>query len=488
MKKLLLFSLIPILSFSQTQIGNDINGEAADDLSGASISLSKDGKVLAIGAIENDGNGTNSGHVRVFRFDSESWKQIGSDINGEKAGDRSGASVSLSYDGSVLAIGAIGNDGNGSNSGHVRVYSNISDTWQQVGDDINGETILDFSGQSISLSSDGTFLAIGSIYNDENGSNSGHVRIFNYVSEKWVQVGTDINGEAIDDWSSFSISLSSDGNVVAISAIQNDGKSIDVGHVRVYRNIAGIWTQIGSDIEGENTDDQSGWSVSLSSDGNIVAIGARNNDGNGNNSGHVRVYRNVSDQWVQIGEDIDGEAIDDYSGVSVSLSSDGNIVAIGARENDGNGNNSGHVRIYRNSSDSWKQIGIDIDGETAEEFSGISVSLSSDGSTVAIGAAQNFDNGFNSGQVRVYNLTEALSNKEFVQVDFSIYPNPTSEKITIHLNNEYQLKKVNLYNALGQLVKTENNNIISIEKMAKGNYFLEVVTNKGKTTKTIVIE
>ena len=49
---------------------------------------------------------------------------------------------------------------------------------------------------------------------------------------------------------------------------------------------------------------------------------------------------------MQLGEDIDGEAADDESGRSVSLSADGNIVAIGAYRNDGNGSNSGHVRVY----------------------------------------------------------------------------------------------------------------------------------------------
>jgi hypothetical protein len=56
-------------------------------------------------------------------------------------------------------------------------------------------------------------------------------------------------------------------------------------------------TQIGSDIDGEAQYDNSGGSVSLSSDGTIVAIGAYGNDGNGNNSGHVRVYQNVSGTW-----------------------------------------------------------------------------------------------------------------------------------------------------------------------------------------------
>ena len=49
------------------------------------------------------------------------------------------------------------------------------------------------------------------------------------------------------------------------------------------------WNRLGSDIDGENAEDRSGWSISLSSDGTIVAIGAYANDGNGNLSGHVKL-------------------------------------------------------------------------------------------------------------------------------------------------------------------------------------------------------
>ena len=51
-------------------------------------------------------------------------------------------------------------------------------------------------------------------------------------------------------------------------------------------------------------------------------------------------------RWVQLGADIDGVAVYDSSGRSVSLSADGSIVAIGAGGNDGTGSNSGHVRVY----------------------------------------------------------------------------------------------------------------------------------------------
>jgi len=69
-----------------------------------------------------------------------------------------------------------------------------------------------------------------------------------------------------------------------------DGTS-SPGFVRVYQNINGNWTKIGNNIYGEGNSDRSGRSISLSSDGTIVAIGAIANDGNGSNSGHVRVYQ-----------------------------------------------------------------------------------------------------------------------------------------------------------------------------------------------------
>ena len=60
----------------------------------------------------------------------------------------------------------------------------------------------------------------------------------------------------------------------------------------VYISIITSWTQLGQDINGETSgDDHSGF-VSLSSDGNIVAIGSRYNDANGSNSGNVRIYKN----------------------------------------------------------------------------------------------------------------------------------------------------------------------------------------------------
>jgi hypothetical protein len=333
--------------FAGEQVGVDIDGEAADDRSGRSVSLSADGTVVAIGGIENDGNGSNSGHVRVYQTDGTTWAQVGADIDGEAANNFSGSSVSLSGDGTVVAIGATNNSGNGSASGHVRVYQTDGTTWAQVGADIDGEAAFDSSGRSVSLSADGTVVAIGATDNSENGFQSGHVRVYQTDGTTWTQVGADLDGEAAFDFSGSSVSLSGDGTVVAIGATNNGGNGGASGHVRVYQTDGTTWTQVGADIDGEAADDRSGRSVSLSADGTVVAIGAYVNDGNGSESGHVRVYSTDGATWTQVGPDIDGETAGDRSGFSVSLSADGTVVAIGATNNSGNGSNSGHVRVFK---------------------------------------------------------------------------------------------------------------------------------------------
>ncbi len=489
MKKTLLLILIPFLGIAQTQIGSDINGEAAIDQSGYSISTSADGTIIAVGAPFNtNGSGFEAGHVRVYQNVTGVWLQIGADIDGELANDSSGHSVSLSADGTTLAIGAPYNDGNGSDSGHVRIYKNISGTWTQVGADINGEAIDDLFGYTVSLSADGSILAVGAPWNDGNGPKSGHTRIFQNIAGVWTQIGTDINGEATDDWSGWRVSLSANGSIVAIGALYNDGNGLDSGHVRVYQNIAGVWTQIGADINGESGTDLSGYSVSLSATGTIIAIGGRYNDGNGTNSGHVRVYQNSAGTWTQIGADINGEAANDQSGLSVSLSADGTVVAIGAPYNDGNGTDSGHVRIYKNNAGTWIQKGTDINGEATGDLSGLRVSLAANNNTVLIGAPYNAGNGTESGQARVYDLTAILSSNSFVQANFIVYPNPTSDVLTIELQNNLELQKVTFYNTLGQVVKTATTAIINVADLAKGNYYVEVLTNQGKATKTIIVE
>ena len=490
---ILLISVVTVEAQEWAQIGADIEGEAAYDWSGHSVSLSSDGSILAIGTPYNDANGPNSGHVRVFKNISGTWTQIGADIDGDTEEDWFGFAVSLSSDGTTVAIGAPYNAGSGGPySGHARVFKNISGTWTQVGEDFDGEEEQGLNGWSVSLNSDGSIVAIGArSQNGENGSNSGKVRIYQNISGTWSQIGADIDGEAVGDWSGHSVSLSSDGSIVAIGATRNNGS---VGHVRVYQNLSGTWSQIGADIDGEFANDRFGHYVSLSSDGSILAIGALRHNGN---SGHVRVYQNLSGTWSQIGADINGEATGDFSGISVSLSSDGSIVAIGASGNNGNGSDSGHARIYKNTSGEWIQVGTDIDGENANDESGYSVSLSSDGSIVAIGALRNSDYEYWSGHTRVFN-NSLLSIPSFQQQDVFIYPNPTNGILSIRLLNALDSfgtnsdQKIIISDLNGkELIKKtsiKQSNIIDLSKLESGLYLISIQNNNGQFVRSKIIK
>jgi len=404
-----------------TKLGSTIYGEAAGDYFGYSVSLSNDGTIMAVGAIYNDGTGTDSGHVRVYEYSSGSWSQLGLDIDGEAAGDYSGISVSLSNDGTILAVGAIYNDGNGSNSGHTRVYEYSSGSWSQMVE-IDGEAAGDAFGLSVSLSGDGTILAIGAIFNDGVGSNSGHVRVYQFSSGSWSQM-FEIDGEAAGDSFGSSVSLSNDGTTLAVGAIFNDGVGTDSGHVRVYEYSSGSWSQMGSDIDGEAAGDAFGISVSLSNDGTTLAIGAISNDGGGSDSGHVRVYQFSSGSWSQMVE-IDGEAAGDSFGRSVSLSNDGTILAVGAHLAN---NSTGVVRIYQFSSGSWTKIGSDIEGSGLGSIFGFAVSLSRNGKIVAACEPENDTNGTDRGAVRVYTIindlvqASSLSNSVYINGDTEIF-------------------------------------------------------------------
>ena len=145
----------------------------------------------------------------------------------------------MSGDGSTVAIGAYGNDGSAGGAGHTRIffYNQGIDNWIQMGGDIDGEATNDFSGHSVTLSRDGTTVAVGAYGNDVSGSNSGHVRVFKYhqIDSSWVQMGEDIDGEAAGDFFGYgTISLSEDGRKVAIGAMFNDGNGPDAGHTRVF--------------------------------------------------------------------------------------------------------------------------------------------------------------------------------------------------------------------------------------------------------------
>ena len=94
------------------------------------------------------------------------------------------------------------------------------------------------------------------------------------------------------------------------------GNSYNIGITRVYQNLGNTWTLLGQNIIGKESQELSGWSVSLSADGNWLAIGAPKNS---NNRGITRIYQLLGNKWTQFSSDISGENNFEENGYSVSI-------------------------------------------------------------------------------------------------------------------------------------------------------------------------
>ena len=223
------------------------------------------------------------------------YTQVGPDINGTVFSERFGSVLSMSDDGNSFVVGAPFAD---SNKGLVRAYQKDSSVtgmvnYIQVGLDIVGKAQNDYFGVSVSMSSDGTSFVAGAIFsNNYNGSVSVYKQ--NTTNGIYTQVGLDIVGKAKFYVLGASVSMSGDGTSFVAGATGSNGKA---GSVSVYKQNTtnGIYTQVGLDIVGTASDDYFGSSVGMSSNGATVVVGAPYNDNvKGENSGHVRLYRDTT--------------------------------------------------------------------------------------------------------------------------------------------------------------------------------------------------
>lgn len=243
-----------------------------------------DSNTLAIGAALFN---TYRGKVRVYKWTGSNWIQKGTDLVGDASFDAFGSSVEMP-DSNHLAIGAWGNDSKATDAGMVRIFEWSGSAWLQKGNDIQGDSAGDNFGHRFSMPDTNT-IGVGAYKNSINGDESGQTQIFDWSGTAWIQRGQDIYGVAMFDRSGIAVSMPND-NVIAIGANLNDGNGTDAGHVRVFEWDSSAWVQNGLAIEGEAANDWSGWSLTMP-ESNILAIGAYRNDGNGPNSGHTRIYR-----------------------------------------------------------------------------------------------------------------------------------------------------------------------------------------------------
>ena len=437
------------------------------------VALSADGSTLAVGAFGEDsadtlvgGAGTSNaaadaGAVYVYRrAASGAWAQeayIKASNTG--AGDLFGYPVSLSADGSVLAVGAPSEDGpftdpladSEVNSGAAYVYRRTGTTW--AFEARLKPAFVDASdnfGWVVDISSDGTVLAVGAYLEDSDATtingdatsdvfrDSGAAYVFrrssggSWAQEAFFKASNTNPGDSFG----WSIALSGDGATLAVGArfeasaanrvdgVQSDNSSAQAGAVYVFRNTAGTWAQEAYVKPfGTGAGDYFGWSVALSENGSLLAVGAPSEDsaiagvavGTGgsataNNAasgaGAVCLFsRSATNVWTQsFYVKASNPNASDSFGQQLSLSSDGTVLlvmapgeqsaatGIGGDQTSNAANQSGAGYVFRRSATTWVQEAYVKASNTAATDSLGAGAISGDASTLAVGAYQEDSN------------------------------------------------------------------------------------------------
>mmetsp|Transcript_26896 Transcript_26896/g.38963 ORF Transcript_26896/g.38963 Transcript_26896/m.38963 type:complete len:659 (+) Transcript_26896:33-2009(+) len=397
-------STITPKEFEWTQFGQDLKGSQYTEHFGDHVAISGSGDRIAIGSPGEFENSTQVGHVSIYDAYGQNWNLTGKMFS-DSAGDVFGEYITISGDGNRVAVGA---QDYKNGTGYVKVFEFNPGSWESLGQSLLGDQVGSNFGRSVEISGDGNALCVGANKYSFDGSERGLVRVFNYSNGSWAQIGNDILGENPGDNAGNRVSISNDGHVVAIGAHNHFGSDGDrSGHVTVFRYNGGVnktWKQIG-DIEGEAKRDKFGRSVSLSGDGNVLAAGSKLHDVTGNKNGAVWVYRynNSTGDWDLSGK-MAGQGDRDEFGHTVSLSNDGNVIAISSIGTASRIGGRSYVEVYKYRSQKWSKIGATIFGENDTDDTGDSISLSANGTRLVVGSPKNDEVTKDSGLVQVYDL------------------------------------------------------------------------------------
>lgn len=397
------------------------NTEGGDDF-GVSVSLSADGNTLAVGARneassatgvggnETDNSMAASGAVYVFSRNGSAWSQQAYlKASNTGAGDEFGAQLTLSGDGATLAVSALKEDSNATgvggnqsdnsaqNAGAVYVFSKNGVAWSQqayikasnsgAGDGF-GRVALSSNGDTLAVGASGeasNATGIGGNQSDNSAAGSGAVYVFSRSGTAWSQEAyVKASNTGPGDAFGISVSLSADGNTLAagapledsnatgIGGSQSDESAVTSGAVYLFLRNGPSWSQQAY-VKASNTGagDAFGFSVALSADGVVLAVGAlfeassgsglggAQGDNSAPQSGAVYVFSRSVMVWsFRTYVKASNTGAMDTFGSSCALSGDGSTLAVGAtneasnsngigsNQNDNTASESGAVYLY----------------------------------------------------------------------------------------------------------------------------------------------
>ena len=367
----------------------------ASDFFGWSVAISGDGNTIAIGSIgesssatgingnQTDNSAPSAGAVYVFVRTGAGWSQQAYvKASNTVEVNAFGGAVALNGDGGTLAVGAVGESSrsvgiNGDETqseeeyaGAVYVYTRNGTTWTQQAYVKSSYTYFENEfGYAVALSADGNTLGVGSPgesstavgvngpQNDLADPTSGCAYVFTRLGSSWSQQAfIKASNTASEAEFGYALAMSADGNTIAFSAVtesssatgvngnQTNSDAPSAGAVYLFSRTAGTWAQQDY-FKASNTlaNQFFGSGLAISADGSTLAVGASHESSaatgiNGNQSdvslldnGAAYVFTMSAGQWSQRSyvKASDAGAYD-FFGNAVSLSGDGSVLAVGA--------------------------------------------------------------------------------------------------------------------------------------------------------------
>lgn len=335
------------LDYSYIQFGKDIVGKHENDaLKGI---MTDDGHRLILSSVDASLDGRPKvGHFGSLQISSQTGKfeLYGNDMYGKSSLDAFGAAV-VNRDGTIAAISDIhydvsSDEGNITNAGVVVIfqYNRRTNTWERLGQQIEGSSKDEYWGRKVSISGDGYTVAIGS---RNFNTDQGKVQIYSYDTneQEWQEVSDlSIVGSGEYDGVAREIELSANGKILAVTSnfiSSNSGRANNtIVQVFEYSENEVKLNQLGSDIVSDlSFKSDFGYQVRASDDGMRIAVSEAKyspliNSDELLSAGRVRIYDYIQDvqDWVHI-DDINGTRSCDFVGAGLDLSPDGSRLIVG---------------------------------------------------------------------------------------------------------------------------------------------------------------
>jgi lysophospholipase L1-like esterase len=265
-------------------------------------------------------------------------------------GDRFGVSVAI--DGDTILSGTYWHDANGSDSGAAYVYERQADgSWSTVKLTSADAAVGDNFGRWVAI--DGDTAVVSAPMDDHLGDDdSGSAYVFQRQADgSWLEVAklTASDASRLDE---FGYGITIDGDTIAVGAYRSNTNGRNSGSAYIFQRQAdGAWAETAK-LTPSDGDKRDFFGHSLALDGDVLVVGADEDE----NGGSAYIFQRQADgSWSEIAKITANDgAVDDHFGHAVAI--DGNRIVVGAYLDDGSGSDTGSAYVFETQADgSWLQ-------------------------------------------------------------------------------------------------------------------------------------